>query len=82
MLLPRVPSVRRSADRGVAAVLRRGSYSCLVRALVRQRWYAGRGERRDVVIGVSPPARGFEAHAWLEGEAPCHGPTFTELWRR
>jgi hypothetical protein len=43
-----------------------------------QAWYAGEGESYDVVIGVRRSAEGFQAHAWLEGEA---GGGFTELTR-
>jgi hypothetical protein len=35
---------------------------------VLQRWYAAQGTRKDVVIGVTAPAEGFTAHAWLDGE--------------
>ncbi len=62
---PRLP---RSADRGVDAVLRRVTATCLERSLVRQRWLAAHGETRALVIGVSAPANGFRAHAWIEGE--------------
>jgi hypothetical protein len=36
---------------------------------VLQAWYAAQGIERDVVIGVTAPAAGFTAHAWLDGEA-------------
>jgi hypothetical protein len=64
------------------AVLRRGRYTCLVSATVRQAWYAAQGDRREVVIGVTAPREGFRAHAWLEGDAPCHEHSFEELLRR
>jgi hypothetical protein len=66
--LPRVPHLPAKSDRGVAAVLRRTDSTCLVSALVRQRWLAARGDCRDVIIGVTAPSTGFQAHAWLEGE--------------
>jgi hypothetical protein len=44
--------------------------SCLVSALVLQRWDAEHGLMREVVIGVTQPEE-FGAHAWLEGET--HG---------
>jgi hypothetical protein len=36
---------------------------------VLQAWHAARGVHRDVVIGVTAPAKGFTAHAWLDGDA-------------
>jgi hypothetical protein len=56
--------------------------NCLVRATVRQAWYAAHGDLRDVVIGVTAPSGGFAAHAWLDGDAPCHSDGFHELLRR
>jgi hypothetical protein len=56
--------------------------NCLVRASVRQAWYAAHGDLRDVVIGVTAPSGGFAAHAWLDGDAPCHSDGFHELLRR
>jgi hypothetical protein len=53
--------------RGVDLVLGALSPSCLERALVLQRWLAADGDRRAVIIGVTP-ASGFHAHAWLDGE--------------
>ena len=80
--LPRVPSIPPSASRGVVAVLRRRSDTCLVRAVVRQAWLKAHGDRRELIIGVKPPSKGFEAHAWLAGDDPCHNEGFTELLRR
>jgi Transglutaminase-like superfamily len=74
----RPPSLPARAGRGVDAVLRRLEPSCLERALVLQRWLAARGDRRDVIIGVTAPGDGFRAHAWLEGE---NGSSFTEIAR-
>jgi hypothetical protein len=75
---PRLPA---RAVTGVEAVLRRQQHTCLMRAVVLQAWYAGQGEQRAVVIGVTPPSRGFTAHAWIDGEPPCHDAGFTELTR-
>lgn len=80
--LPSVPNVGREAERGHLAVLRRTNDSCLVRSTVRQTWHAARGRPRDLVIGVTAPSKGFRAHAWLEGDPPCHDEGFRELLRR
>lgn len=77
--LPRPPAVPSSAERGVRAVLRTTGASCLVRTTVRQAWFAAHGVRRDLVIGVTAPANGFEAHAWLEGDPG--GERFHEILR-
>ncbi len=71
-----------AAERALAGVLRRRGASCLESAVVRQAWRAGHGDQRDVVIGVRPPADGFQAHAWLAGdpEDTAANP-FTELTR-
>jgi Transglutaminase-like superfamily len=68
VVLAAPPALGPSADHGVNAVLRRARGTCLERSLVLQRWLAARGDARDVVIGVSAPATGFRAHAWLDGE--------------
>ncbi len=81
--LPRVPSsLPAHAQRGVAAVLRRRSSTCLEEATVRQAWHAAHGERRDLIIGVTSPAQGFRAHAWLEGDQASNEEEFRELLRR
>jgi hypothetical protein len=59
----------RTAGRGVHAVIRRLEPSCLERALVLQAWLDAGGDARDVIIGVTPRAPGFQAHAWLDGES-------------
>jgi len=59
--------------------LRLSRRSCLERAVVMQRWHAAGGAERDVIVGVTTP-EDFQAHAWLEGEAP--GGEFRELLRR
>jgi hypothetical protein len=68
LCLPPPPDLPDGAFRGVRAVLRRASPTCLERALVLQRWFAAHGSSRDVVIGVMAAAEGFAAHAWLDGE--------------
>lgn len=78
--MPSVPELPSAAGRGVQAVLRRTRWSCLERAVVRQRWLASQGSARDLVIGVSagPP---FEAHAWLEGDPATDSAAYEELSR-
>jgi hypothetical protein len=66
--VPAPPSLSDPAVRGVHAVLRRTSPTCLERALVLQSWLAVHGSPHEVVIGVTAPAGGFAAHAWLDGE--------------
>jgi hypothetical protein len=68
--------------RRVRGVLRGARATCLERALLLQAWYLAQGEKRDLVIGVTAPSQGFAAHAWLDGDAPCHGDRFHELTRR
>ena len=79
--LPAVPEVPPTAVRGLGAVLRRTRSSCLAQASVRQRWHAAHGDPRDLVIGVKPPADGFGAHAWLEGDPESRDGAFSELTR-
>ena len=80
--LPAVPDLPPGAVRGVNAVLHRTGQRCLVRATVRQAWQAAHGDPRELVIGVTPPSAGFKAHAWLDGDPPCHAEGYTELLRR
>ena len=75
------PPLPARAIAGVEGVLSRRPNTCLMRALVLQSWYRGQGDPRDVVIGVTAPRAGFRAHAWIEGEAPCHEENFVELTR-
>ena len=75
---PQLPS---SADLGVTAALRLGKQTCLVQAAVRQQWLAAHGHPRDIVIGVRGPAPDIAAHAWLDGDPPCHSEGFEELMR-
>lgn len=81
-LIPVPPAVGEPAIRGINSVLNRRGSTCLVRSLVLQRWHASKGRQLDLVIGVLPPSQGFGAHAWLEGEAPCHSEGFVELLRK
>jgi hypothetical protein len=80
--LPSVPLLPASAERGVRGVLRRSRSTCLVQATVLQAWLAAHGDERDLIIGVQAPRGGFRAHAWLDGDAPCHPEGFHELVRR
>jgi hypothetical protein len=79
---PAPPQLQDEAVRAVRAVLRRSDASCLVRSIVMQRWLAAQGDARDLIVGVTGPGAGFEAHAWLDGEAPHGGEAFHELLRR
>lgn len=82
MVLPRVPQLPAGTERAVEAALRRGGATCLAHAIVRQAWFAAHGSPRDLVVGVTAPSRGFKAHAWLEGDPPCHTERYQELLRR
>ena len=82
MLLQPPPRLPVTAELGVSASLRLRRESCLVRAAVRQQWHAALGSPRDIVIGVRGPAVGLRAHAWLDGDEPCHSEGFEELLRR
>lgn len=72
LVLPPVPTLPASAERGVRAVLRRRPHSCLERAVVLQRWHAAHGNPREIVIGVAGTGDSFQAHAWLEDEEDEH----------
>jgi hypothetical protein len=76
------PKLPPDAEAGVLLALRFQKQSCLVRATVLQEWFASQGARRDIVIGVTAPNSGFEAHAWLDGDPPCHSEGFQELLRQ
>lgn len=80
--LPPVPRLPDSAGRAVGGVVRRSGATCLPRAIVRQAWFAAHGSPRELVVGVTAPSTGFEAHAWLEGDPPCHTERYQELLRR
>lgn len=75
---PRLP---KRASRGVRAVLRRQSPTCLERSLVLQAWEAAHGLERAVVIGVRGSGDALEAHAWLEGEPDGERLAYSELMR-
>lgn len=75
------PPLPNSARRGAAAALRRRGATCLMEAAVLQRWDAAHDCPRDIVVGVTAPAEGFKAHAWLEGAPHCHAGEFQELLR-
>ncbi|MGC5290646.1 lasso peptide biosynthesis protein [Micromonospora sp. DT231] len=68
-------------DTLVRQALCRSGGNCLESALVRQRWFAERGVLRTVVIGVSAPAAGFHAHAWLDGDPDPHRDGLAEILR-
>jgi hypothetical protein len=78
--LPAVRCTASGAERGVQAVLRRTRWSCLERALVRQRWLAAHGMARDLLIGVAPGPP-IAAHAWLEGDPAAASAGYEELSR-
>jgi len=80
--VPRVPDLPDSASRGVHGVLARRGETCLVSSIVRQAWDGAHGRPRELVIGVTRPAGGFQAHAWLEGDPAPVRPMFAELTRR
>jgi Transglutaminase-like superfamily len=82
ILLPAPPALPAEAGRGVSALLRRrASSTCLERALVRQRWLAAQGSRRDVVIAAQAPGEAFQAHAWVDGDPDERDAAFHELLR-
>ena len=79
--LPSAPRSVPSGDRrGVSAALARRGSSCLVSAIVLQRWDAAHGLRREIVIGVTG-VDDFEAHAWLDGEPDDRHAGFVEIRR-
>jgi hypothetical protein len=69
------------ARRGALLVLVAARASCLERALLLQRWEAAHGAPAAVVIGVSGPAEGFRAHAWLESAPERGSDAYTEILR-
>jgi Transglutaminase-like superfamily len=76
------PNLPPDAERAVRAPFRLWGQTCLVHAAVLQEWFASQGEYRDIVIGVKAPNSDFQAHAWLDGDPPCHSEGFEELLRR
>jgi transglutaminase superfamily protein len=81
IVLPTPPALPAGKVRGVEALLRRRRHSCLEGALVRQRWLAAHGEVHEIAIGVTSPASGFAAHAWVIGADDASGAGFHELTR-
>lgn len=79
--LPRAPAGPITAERGVWVGLRLSRASCLVAAVVRQRWHLAQGSPRAIVVGVIPPSEGFQAHAWLEGDPISQAQDYHELLR-
>jgi hypothetical protein len=75
------PSLNRTAYSARAArlVLACCRSTCLETALVRQARAAGAAVAVDVIVGVTAPASGFRAHAWLDGDRV--DPHFVELCR-
>lgn len=80
LALPPPPRADPHDTRWVRLVVRAAPVTCLARATVLQRWYLALGQRRDVVVAVTPPAAGFKAHAWLDGDP--HPSGFVELTRK
>jgi hypothetical protein len=80
--VPRPPFATPRASRGVTAVLRRYSPTCLERALVEQAWLAAIGCPRDVVIGIPPTGiHDGPAHAWVDGADMVSPAQYLELHR-
>jgi hypothetical protein len=77
------PVLDSGSRRGVEAVLRRASPTCLERCLVLQKWLLTHGIPCEVVIGVKHGADGgVEAHAWLDVESDeAQAREFVELHR-
>lgn len=73
------PALPPSARMAVLGVLQRTRASCLERSVILQAWDAAHGRPCDLIIGVTAPGGGFQAHAWLDGEPS--GGDFTELKR-
>ena len=65
------------STRWVRALVVRTPVTCLARSLVLQRWFLALGQPRNVIVAVTAPARGFKAHAWLDGDPAPVG--YTEL---
>lgn len=76
---PRLPE---EAGWVVDPLLHHVGASCLERAVVRQQWDLSQGVARPLIIGVTAVHPEFRAHAWLEGDPPCHSEGFHEVARR
>jgi hypothetical protein len=79
--LPPAPPVPDQAALLTRLFVRYGLRNCLVQSLVRQEWHRGHGRPRALVIGVRAPGPGFQAHAWLDGDASAAHELFEELAR-
>jgi Uncharacterised nucleotidyltransferase len=77
-VLPPVPGAPFSG-RMARLVLAGCRASCLEAALIRQARAADAGQAADVIVGITAPASGFRAHAWLAGDRV--DPGFVELCR-
>lgn len=76
------PPLPTGARRGVEAVLRRTSPTCLERSLVLQAWLAAHGVPCEIIIGVAKQGLEVKAHAWLDIEAGDHvAREYSELHR-
>ena len=73
--------VPQTGARGVYRVLRLRNATCLERSFLLQAWYSAQGFDRDIVIGVTAPAEGFTAHAWLDGDPTEPDGPYRELHR-
>jgi hypothetical protein len=80
--IPPAPPTPAEARTWAQHVVRLCAKNCLVRAAVRQAWYAGQGREVDIVIGVTSPSEGFRAHAWLAIDPPQTYEGYEELARR
>jgi hypothetical protein len=80
-VVPPPPRLPDRAGRGVVAVVRRSSATCLEESLVLQRWLAAHGQPHDVVIGVAPGGERIDAHAWVEGTQDAGLESYVELHR-
>ena len=66
--VPAPPALPAGSRRGVQAVLRRTSPTCLERSMVLQKWLLAHGVPCEVVVGVRRDGDGIGAHAWLDVE--------------
>lgn len=81
-VVPPPPAVPAGARRGVDAVLRRASPTCLERSVVYQAWLAAQGVPCEVVVGVAGSGANVRAHAWLDVESSdAMAATYHEIYR-
>ena len=80
--LPQPPRAPDDAEVVMNAILRASRSTCLTRSVVRQQWFAARGDRRDLLIGVTSSSPRFRAHAWIEGDPEWNAAGYTEILRR